>query len=107
MARAPGGGGSADADEAFRGQGQTALYAASMVKAALLGAVIGVSVGQWASEFASLLLRKTHAAGDDGVPGVRRGVQAARLPKQQVFAEVVVMIRPRCETPCVLQKRDT
>merc|ERR1712023_49269 len=37
-------------------RGYLALHAAGMPKAALLGAVVGVSIGQWQSEFGSVLL---------------------------------------------------
>ena len=36
-------------------RGYTALHASGMTKGSLLGAVVAVSVGQWASEFGSVL----------------------------------------------------
>eukprot|EP00966_Prymnesium_polylepis_P111172 2571675-Prymnesium_polylepis.1 len=38
-------------------RGYVALHAAGMSRAALMGAVVAVNVGQWASEFGSVLQR--------------------------------------------------
>ena len=60
-------------------RGYAALHAAGMTRAALLGAVVAVNVGQWASEFGSVLFRSPAGRSVYAATGVSCAVTCGRM----------------------------